>query len=156
MSHVKTTVPSIVIIVLAVLTALIALGAVVSRSSSVDITRPRLERDVAHSYANQYVEQQRLLGKRASAPHATAKCTKGGPTVADQGPGKDWVCAVSWTSTDTSDRGESRYEVGARTEACYTATDPKLTASHQFVRAQATGKDVDNPLYQFDGCFNVN
>lgn len=155
MSHVKIRIPSVLIIIIALIASLLALGAVVVQSSTIDITKPRLERDVASTFSNQYVHQHQLLGVNVDAPRVATTCRKGGPTVPDQGPGKDWVCVVSWTEANPSAHGESRYEVGARTEACYTATDPKLTANNQFIRNHSTGADVDNPLYQFDGCFDV-
>lgn len=123
---------------------------------SPDITPPRLSADIATNFPRQYREQLRLEGQprpTEQAVQARVSCTKGGDQVPDRGPGKDWVCVVTWVDASGS-RRTSSYEVNARTEACYTATDPALTAHHQFV-TRADGTQVDNPLYQFDGCFDV-
>ena len=133
-----------------------AVSALLAGCGSPDITPTRLAGDITHNFPRQYREQRRLEG--ASRPTETAvrarvSCTKGGPLVPDRGPGKDWICKVSWIDAGGMPRTSS-YEINARTEACYTATDPALTAQHQFVTTPDNRK-VDNPLYQFDGCFDV-
>jgi hypothetical protein len=136
-----------------VLLLLVALALLVSGCGSVDITRARLEREIAPTFTNYANHAREVAGKDGpGATHAKASCEKGGPEVADQGSGKDWVCAVTYRDASGAER-ESRYEVNVHTEACYTATDPKLTAGHQSM-TDAHGDLVDNPLYQFDGCFD--
>jgi len=132
------------------------IAALVTGCGSPDITPARLGADIARNFPRQYREQRRLEGRSRPterAVHAHVSCTKGGDLVPDRGPGKDWVCVVSWIDASGVHQ-KSSYEVNARTEACYTATDPALTAQHQFV-TRADGTQVDNPLYQFDGCFDV-
>jgi hypothetical protein len=80
----------VVLIVLAiVLVAGVAVGALASVSHST-VTRARLERSLPETFANLYVQQARLLGHKGvtvRSLHAHAQCDKGGPHVADVGPG---------------------------------------------------------------------
>lgn len=118
-----------------------------------DITRERVEVDLAAVWPNQYAQLARLQGEPAGAVSVKrVSCDKGGPAVPDRGPGRNWVC--TFTYTDGGRARPARYEMIVRGEACYTATDPALIESPTVVDP-ATGASVPNPLYQFDGCFDV-
>lgn len=118
-----------------------------------DITRERVEVDLAAVWPNQYAQLARLQGKPATAvPAEGVSCDKGGPGVPDRGPGRNWVCTFTYTAGGRTH--SARYEMIVRGEACYTATDPALIESPTVVDP-ATGSSVPNPLYQFDGCFDV-
>jgi hypothetical protein len=137
-------------------TKLIGLGlaALAVSSCTSDVTRQRVEADMALDFANQLKLTAGILGQpvpKAVSDHVS--CDKGGPKVADKGPGKDWVCMVTYTA-DNGPSTTTRYELFVHGEACYTATDPALIEQPSITKA-STGKSVPNPLEQFDGCFNV-
>jgi hypothetical protein len=123
-------------------------------SCTSDVTRQRVEADMRLDFANQLKLTASILGQPIpSTVDDSVTCDKGGPKVADKGPGKDWVCMVTY-ATDGGPATTTRYELFVHGEACYTATDPALIEQPSIIKA-STGKSVANPLEQFDGCFNV-
>jgi len=120
-----------------------------------DDTRQRVESDMTVEWANQYQNAQRLQGKPVSTGiKDTVSCDKGGPKVADKGPGKDWICMVHYTDPAAGKSGTTRYELFVHGEACYTATDPKLIENSS-LPDPTSGASKSNPLEQFDGCFSI-
>src|SRR3954470_5169043 len=133
--------------------AVLALGA----CGSTDITRARLERNLPQTFSNLYVQQAKLLahkGITAANMHAKAQCDKGGPNVPDHGPGADWICMMTWRDTTLSpDLLPGKFEINAHSNDCYTAGGPsKIVGS--FTITDTHGNDVDNPVFEFDSCFN--
>jgi hypothetical protein len=138
---------------LALATALVAAGAVAGCTP--DDTRQRVEADMQVDWANQYRDAQRLQGKSVPRSlHDRVSCDKGGPKVPDRGPGKDWICMVSYRDPATGKPATTRYELFVHGEACYTATDPKLIENSS-LPDPTNGATKANPLEQFDGCFSV-
>lgn len=120
-----------------------------------DVTRQRVEYDMAGNYAHQLQLARELSGHPLTAPVATTtSCDKGGPTVPDQGPGRNWICNVHYTNPATGTPVSIRYQLQVRGEACYIAIDPTLIEKPSITDV-ATGASVPNPLAQFDGCFDV-
>jgi hypothetical protein len=120
------------------------------------ITDDRLNNAVAPTFANLYVLQQSLRGRKVTAAsmHAKAVCTKGGPSTADRGAGNDWVCAVTWFKTGPDITETASYQVHVQTNGCYTADgDGPADLNGQQMIVAADGATVTNPLWEFDGCF---
>jgi hypothetical protein len=121
------------------------------------ITRPRLERSLPASFANQYVRQARILGHNGitvASLHARAQCDKGGPKVADEGPGADWICFMSWKDPNVPiPDGSAKFELNARSNGCYTATGPTKLIGLRTI-TDSRGNTVDNPVFEFDTCFD--
>jgi hypothetical protein len=150
--------------VLALLTALVvvaALGvAAVAGGGGSTVTRARLERALPVAFANLYVKQAHMLGRHGITPesvHARAMCDKNGPDVADVGPGGDWVCLMSWEDPQVPmpPEGYGKFEVNVHSNDCYTAGGPtKLTG--YLTMTDARGREVTNPVFEFDGCFDPN
>ncbi len=139
--------------VIAATTAVLYLAGLIPHGP--DITRQRVETDLAAVWPNQYALLRRLRSTPSVRGIRTqVSCDKGGPNVADSGPGRNWVCVVRYTAPGQAAAKRIRYEVIVRSEACYTATDPALIQD-PFVNDHRTGLSVGNPLYQFDGCFDV-
>src|SRR3954468_9276666 len=138
--------------------SLLALAAVaLSGCGGSDVTRARLERSLPPAFERLYVQQAQLLGHKgitAANLHARAQCDKGGPKVADHGPGSDWICQMTWNDP-TLPPGllPGKFEVNAHSNDCYTAGGPsKLVGS--FPPPRTPGQDVDNPVFEFDVCFD--
>jgi hypothetical protein len=148
--------------IIAVLVALVVVlslgGAVVARGSASTVTRARLERSLPVVFSNLYVQQARLLGRTDLDPsslEASAMCDKHGADVADVGPGGDWVCLMSWTDPETPmpPEGYGKFELNVHSNDCYTAAGPtKLTGF--LTITDTAGKEVTNPVFEFDGCFD--
>ena len=122
-----------------------------------DITRARLERSLPQTFSNLYVQQAKLLGHKgitAASLHAKAQCDKGGPNVADRGPGADWICLMTWHDpTLPPDSLPGKFEINAHSNDCYTAGGPsKIVGS--FTITDTHGNQVDNPVFEFDTCFD--
>jgi hypothetical protein len=122
------------------------------------VTRARLERSLPVVFANLYAQQTQLLGRddvTAASLHAKAMCDKHGPDVADVGPGGDWVCLMSWDDPQAPmpPEGYGKFELNVHSNDCFTAAGPtKLTGF--LTITDAAGRDVTNPVFEFDACFD--
>src|SRR4051794_22765864 len=140
----------------AVLVVGAALVALASAKGS-DVTKARLERDLPVTFSNLYVQQAKLLGHdgiTVRSLHAKASCDKGGPKVADRGPGSDWICLMSWSDPNVPlPDGTAKFEVNAHSNNCYTAGGPSKFIG-QLTITDTHGHDVPNPVFEFDSCFD--
>ncbi|MGY2874140.1 hypothetical protein ACVW00_001330 [Marmoricola sp. URHA0025 HA25] len=151
-----------VIITIAIaLAALAGIGAVaVATGDGSTVTRARLERALPVVFANQYAEQARLLGHpgiTAASLQPVAMCDKHGPDVADVGPGADWICLMGWTDPNVPmpPEGYGKFELNVHSNDCFTAGGPSKLVGFQTM-TDKQGNDVNNPVFEFDGCFDPN
>lgn len=132
-------------------------AAMLSACGGSDITRGRLEHSVPQSFANRYVAQAKLLGHTGvsvGSLHARAACDKGGPKVADRGPGADWNCYMSWTDPSTPlPDGTGRFELNVHSNDCYSAGGPSKVVGLITI-TDTRGRDVPNPVFEWDSCFD--
>ena len=85
---------------------------------------------------------------------AKAQCDKGGPNVPDRGPGADWICVMSWHDTNVDETlMPGKFEINAHSNDCYTAGGPSKLVGLLTI-TDKNGKDVPNPAFEFDGCFD--
>ena len=139
--------------------ALLLTGAAVGLSAcgSTDITRGRLEHSVPQSFANRYVAQAKLLGHSGvtvASLHTRATCDKGGPKVADHGPGADWNCYLTFDDPNTPlPDGTGRFELNVHSNDCYTAGGPSKVTGLVTI-TDVHGDDVPNPVFEWDTCFD--
>ncbi len=136
---------------------LAAVGALLlSGCGSTDVTRPRLEAALTPTFTNLFVHQQTDLlghpGVTAASVAAHSTCDKGGPKVADRGPGADWICMVAYHD-ETGKAQEGKFELQARSNSCYTASGPSKLVGLVTI-TDTHGRDVPNPVFEFDGCFD--
>jgi hypothetical protein len=141
-----------------VLTALVVAGAATSLSAcgSSDVTRPRLEASLTPTFANLFVHQQTDVlghpGVTVASVAAHASCDRGGPKVADVGPGADWICMIRYNDEHHAAQ-EGKFELQARSNSCYTASGPSKLIGLVTI-TDTRGRDVPNPVFEFDGCFD--
>jgi hypothetical protein len=151
----------IISIIGALAVVLLVGGAVVAGGSGgSSVTRPRLERAIPVTFANLYAQQAKLLGHKGVTPaslHARAMCDKGGAVEADIGPGSNWNCLVSWTDPNVPmpPEGYGKFEVQVHSNGCFTAGGPSKLVGFQTI-TDIHGREVTNPVYEFDGCFDPN
>ncbi|MFF5225850.1 hypothetical protein [Dactylosporangium sp. NPDC000521] len=120
-----------------------------------DITKARLERAIAPTFANLYVQRSAILGKTgvtAASTDAHAACDRGGPKVPDAGPGANWICMITFTD-DAGQRQEGKFEVTANADATYVAGGPSKLVGLATI-TDTRGNDVTNPAFEFDGAFD--
>ena len=153
-TSIRHTLPRLALLAAAAV-ALIALSA----CGSSDVTRARLERNLPKTFANLYVQQAQLLGHKGitvTSLHAQAQCDKGGPKVADHGPGADWICLMRWNDPNVPlPDGSGKFELNVHSNDCYTAGGPSKLVGLITI-TDRHGNDVDNPVFEFDSCFDPN
>jgi hypothetical protein len=130
-----------------------------SACGSSDVTRARLERNLPQTFSNLYVQQAKLLGHKGvtvASLHAQAQCDKGGPKAPDRGPGADWICLMRWNDPNVPlPDGSGKFELNTHSNDCYTAGGPSKLVGLITI-TDKHGKDVDNPVFEFDSCFDPN
>ena len=149
-----------IISVIAALAIVVTIGGAVlaGTGGGSSVTQPRLERSLPITFANLYADQAKLLGHKGVTPaslHAKAMCDKGGAVEADVGPGSNWNCLVSWTDPNVPmpPEGYGKFEVSVHSNGCYTAGGPSKLVGFQTL-TDIKGREVTNPVYEFDGCFD--
>jgi hypothetical protein len=153
-TSIRHTLPRLALLAAAAV-ALLALSA----CGGSDVTRARLERNLPKTFANLYVQQAQLLGHKgitAASLHAKAQCDKGGPKTADPGPGADWICLMKWNDPNVPlPDGSGKFELNVHSNDCYTAGGPSKLVGLITI-TDKHGNDVDNPVFEFDSCFDPN
>lgn len=141
----------------AVIVLLLAALAAVASGGQSDVTKARLERNLPATFANDYVQQAAILGHKGitvRSLHAKASCDKGGPKVADVGPGADWICMMAWSDPNVPlPDGAAKFELNVHANDCYTAGGPSKFVGTLAI-TDTHGKDVTNPVFEFDSCFD--
>jgi hypothetical protein len=131
--------------------------ALLASCGTTDITRSRVENALAPTFANLYVQQAVILGHPGvtiASTAASATCDRGGPNVADKGPGADWICMIHFTD-DTHTAQDGKFELQIKSNSCYTAGGPSKLVGLITI-TDTHGNDVPNPVFEFDGCFDPN
>jgi hypothetical protein len=151
-----------VISLIAALAAVLAIsGAVIAGTGgSSSVTQARLERALPVEFANLYADQAKLLGHTGITPeslNARAMCDKGGAVEPNVGPGSNWNCLVTWTDPNVPmpPEGYGKFEVDVHSNGCYTEGGPSKLVGFQTI-TDTKGDEVNNPVYEFDGCFDPN
>lgn len=128
-------------------------------SASTGVSAPPLQASISRTFASLYVLQQADQGNPRPAARrlrARAACTKGTPAEAQSGAGADWVCDVTFYVAGPATPVTAIYNVNVQTDGCY-AADGDGPASVNGSRT-VTGpgyRQVLNPLWLIDGCFDV-
>jgi hypothetical protein len=151
-----------IVTVILTLVAVVAIGGAVlaGTGGGSSVTQARLERALPTEFANLYAQQAKILGHHGVTPgslHATAMCDKGGAAEVNVGPGSNWNCLVSWTDPNNPmpPEGYGKFELDVHSNGCYTAGGPSKLVGFQTI-TDAEGDDVTNPVYEFDGCFDLS
>ena len=142
----------------ALLGVTIAAIAVATPATGSGIDRPKLDASLATAYAHLYRMQSREL-HRPDVPEqrlrAGASCDKGGSLVADQGPGNDWRCVVSWHIPGATATGWAIYQLDVKADGRYVADGDGPQEVNGFFQIHTPTGDAPNPLWQFDGSVDL-
>jgi ABC-2 type transport system permease protein len=140
------------------LAALVAVtvGAVAGTTSAegTGIERAKVENSLATVYAHLYRLQTRELHRpdvTEARLAAAASCDKGGPRVADHGPGNDWRCVVTWHLPGTNAVGNAIYQLDVTADGRYVADGDGPKEVNGYFQVRTPYGDAPNPLWQFDG-----
>lgn len=140
---------------LAALFALIV--GVIAATTSVSgsgITRAKLDRSLATTFANLYPLQTAELHRPAvTAAHlrASAACVKGSLLVPQSGSGNDWRCVITWRLPGVTAIGQVIYQLDVDTNGRYVADGDGPTSVNGYFPVHTAIGNVPNPLWQFDG-----
>ncbi|MFJ9351191.1 ABC transporter permease [Streptomyces sp. NPDC101237] len=141
---------------LAALTAVtVGAVAVAAPSTGSGIAQDKVQTSLATVFAHLYRLQTRELHRPAVTEEqlgATAMCTKSDGQAAQEGPGNDWRCVVSWHLPGVKAvTGTAVYQLDITSDGRFMADGdgPKEVNGYFLVRT-STG-DAPNPLWQFDG-----
>lgn len=146
-----------VVVSIAVAIAVGIAALIINARSEPVVTRARLERSLERTYSHRYVALAKILGHRGvsvRSMQAHAICDKGGPTVADEGPGGDWICQIAYIDANVPNPdGTAKVEMNVHANGCYTAVgSTKLVGPLNITDTR--GRTVVNPANEFDACFD--
>ena len=133
------------------------IGGTTSASGS-GIDKAKLDSSLATSFAHLYRMQSRELhrpGVTERELRARASCDKGGPLVADVGPGSDWRCAVTWHITNAGAVGSAVYQLDVNPDGRYVADGDGPQEVNGFFQVHTSTGGAPNPLWEFDGLVDL-
>lgn len=152
-------------VVAAGLLPLVALAAVsvlvisvATPATGTGIEKVKLERSLTTAYAHLYRRQTDELHRPAVTEaqlRASASCDKGGSLVADEGPGTEWRCVVSWHLPGATAVGSAIYQLDVTADGRYVADGDGPTEVNGFFQVRAPYGAAPNPLWQFDGSVDL-
>ncbi len=144
------------LVALTALSVLVISVATPAAGSGID--EAKLERSLATAYAHLYRLQTEELHRPAVTEaqlRASASCDKGGSLVADEGPGTDWRCVVSWHLPGATAVGSAIYQLDVTADGRYVADGDGPTEVNGFFQVRAPYGTAPNPLWQFDGSVDL-
>ena len=119
----------------------------------------KLQRSLATSFGHFYVLQSQELyhlSYTAAQLRTTAACTKGSDLVAQDGPGNDWRCTVTWHLPGVNDAiGQAVYQLDVSANGRYVADGDGPNQVNGYFVLRAPYGDAPNPLWQFDGLVDL-
>jgi ABC-2 type transport system permease protein len=132
----------------------VAVVAVATPSTGSGIDQDKVQRSLATAFAHLYRMQTGQLHRPAVTEaqlRTTTACTKSDGQAAQEGPGNDWRCVVTWHLPGVAVTGTAVYQLDIGPDGRYVADGdgPKEVNGYFLVRT-STG-DTPNPLWQFDG-----
>ncbi len=152
----------IVIAVAVPLAALLAVSTAAAEATTSatgsGITKAKLERSLAISFAHLYRLQTEELHRPAVTEAELASgadCDKGGSRVVDSGPGNQWRCVVSWHLPGSSAAGSATYQLDVTADGRYVADGDGPKEVNGFFQVRSATGDAPNPLWQFDGIVDL-
>jgi ABC-2 type transport system permease protein len=141
-----------------VLSAGVVAAATGATGSGIDASK--LQQSLATSFAHIYPVQAREVNHlhvTAGQLRATASCTRGGGLEAQNGPGNDWRCTVTWHLPGVNDGaiGQAIYQLDVNANGRYVADGDGPTEVNGYYVVHTSYGDAPNPLWQFDGLVDL-
>ncbi|MER6008769.1 ABC transporter permease [Nonomuraea angiospora] len=117
------------------------------------IEQAKVQDSLATAFAHLYRLQTRELGRpdvTEAQLQASASCDKGGSRVADEGPGNDWRCVVSWHLPGATALGNAIYQLDITSDGRFIADGDGPKEVNGYFQVRTPIGDAPNPLWQFD------
>jgi ABC-2 type transport system permease protein len=137
---------------LVALSVVVVIAATPAKGSGIEQTK--VQNSLATVYAHLYRMQTQELHRPAVTEaqlRTTASCDKGGDRVADEGPGNDWRCVVSFHLPGTAAVGTAIYQLDVTADGRYVADGDGPKEVNGYFPVRTSTGDAPNPLWQFDG-----
>jgi len=135
--------------------------AVVAGTTSAEgtgIERAKVESSLTTAFGHLYVMQTEQLNRPAVTEaelQATASCDRGGDRMADEGPGHDWRCVVTWHLPGTTATGNAIYQLDVTADGQYIADGDGPKEVNGYFQVRTPLGDSPNPLWQLDGSVDL-
>jgi hypothetical protein len=117
------------------------------------VTAAKVDNAIGPEFAALYARQQQLVGRPLATPaSASASCSRANQAQRSTGAGDDWVCQLVLIGA-----GSARaytYELNVKADGCFVADGPPALVGGLTLSTPKGGERV-NPLFAFDGCFEV-
>lgn len=142
----------------AVLAVTVAVVAAATPAAGSGIDRAKLQGSLATAFGHLYRLQSRELHRpdvTEQQLRASASCDKGGSLVADNGPGNDWRCVVSWHIPGATAIGSAIYQVDVTADGLYVADGDGPQEVNGYFQLHTPTGDVANPIWQVDGSLDL-
>jgi len=134
--------------------ATIGVIAVTTGATGSGIDQDKLQQSVSTEFAHLYRLQEQQL-RRPPVTEAqlqtSASCIKSEGLSAQQGPGNDWRCTVSWHIPGVALTGQAIYQLDVTANGRYIADGDGPKEVNGYFLVQTPDGDAPNPLWQFDG-----
>ena len=136
------------------LAATIGVVAASTGATGSGIDQDKVQRSLATAFAHLYRLQEQQLHRppvTEAQLQTTAACTKGDGLVADEGPGNDWRCTVTWHVPGVAITGSAVYQLDVTANGRYIADGDGPKEVNGYFMIRTPDGDEPNPLWQFDG-----
>jgi ABC-2 type transport system permease protein len=118
------------------------------------IEKAKVESSLATAFSHLYVMQTEQLNRPAVTEaelRTSAACDRGGDRVADEGPGHDWRCVVTWHLPGATATGNAIYQLDVTADGRYIADGDGPKEVNGYFQVRTPLGDAPNPLWQLDG-----
>jgi ABC-2 type transport system permease protein len=119
----------------------------------------KLQQSLATSFAHIYPVQAAEVSHlhvAAAQLGARSSCVKGGGLEAQEGPGNDWRCTVTWHLPGAGDAtGQAIYQLDVNANGRYVADGDGPAQLNGYYVVHTSYGDAPNPLWQFDGLVDL-
>ncbi|HET9170908.1 MAG TPA: ABC transporter permease [Actinospica sp.] len=143
---------------LAVFAVTVGVVAAATGATGSGIDQAKLQQSVAVDFAHLYRLQEAELNRppvTEAQLGATAACVKSEGITAQEGPGNDWRCTVSWSVPGATVTGQAIYQLDVNPNGRYIADGDGPVEVNGFFLVHTARGDVPNPLWQFDGIVDL-
>jgi ABC-2 type transport system permease protein len=138
----------------ALLAATIGIIAASTGAAGSGIDQDKVQQSLATAFAHLYRLQEDQLHRppvTEAQLQTTAACIKGDGLVANEGPGNDWRCTVTWHIPGVTITGQAIYQLDVNANGRYIADGDGPKEVNGYFVVQTPQGDEPNPLWQFDG-----
>jgi ABC-2 type transport system permease protein len=118
------------------------------------IDQDKLQHSVATEFAHLYRLQEQVLNRppvTEAQLQTSALCVKAEGLSAQQGPGNDWRCTVTWHLPGVALTGQAVYQLDVTANGRYIADGDGPKEVNGYFLVHTPDGDEPNPLWQFDG-----